>query len=144
MARSGSNVRPDISDKDIPAIKRLCIVKFAAAVFEFANCWDAQSTSLAAGVIKTPLVRLGVVKAERKVFDMTGGGAISFEFHQIGAAIPDLADDRSTVKINPGRGPSQWMQKSRSVRLPGTNLEIKIVLPVPFCEPWLRFCFRCI
>src|ERR1700733_9406735 len=106
MARSGSNVGPDISDQDISAIKRLRIKKFAASVLEFADCWDAQSTTFAAGVIKTPLVRLGVIKAERQVFDMTSGGTISFEFHQIGPAVPDLADDRSTVKINPGRGTS--------------------------------------
>src|SRR4029077_2274314 len=59
-------------------------------------------------------------------------GAIGLEFHQIGAAIPNLADDRSTLIFDPGSRASQRMHQAPEVSLPSTNFRVEIVLPIPF------------
>src|SRR5258708_35468907 len=66
--------------------------------------------------------------------------AIGHEFHQIGAAIPNLADDAGTLIFNPCRRPGERMHQTSEMSLPGPDLEAEIVLPIPLAV--LKAVFR--
>src|SRR5262249_12840178 len=60
-ARIEGNVRDNESNKDGSTIEHFLVVKLTTPIFEAANCGLTQSTALAIGEIKTPLVGLGIV-----------------------------------------------------------------------------------
>src|SRR6185295_15052166 len=99
-ARIRSDVRNNKANKDGSTIERLLVVELTTSIFELADCGYAQATATAAGKIETPLTRFGIVQTQVQTFEVTGR-AIGFEFHQIGAAIPNLPDYGRTVILNP-------------------------------------------
>ncbi len=71
--------------------RRSSIIEFATSILEFANRRRDQLAAFAVSKIQTPLVGLGIVQTKRQTFNVTGW-AIDFEFYQIGAPIPYLAN----------------------------------------------------
>ena len=53
------------------------------------------------GKIQAPLVGLGIVKTQVQTFEVTCW-AIGHELYEIGAAIPNLADDGRALIFDPG------------------------------------------
>src|ERR1700722_1238109 len=94
-------VLPDIFDQDHAAVKFFLIEKFAAAVLEFADGWNAEGSYAAVREVQAPLMRLWIVKPQRNTFDVAAG-AIRLQFHHVGAAIPDFSHHRRAVIFDPG------------------------------------------
>src|SRR5262249_45032963 len=105
-----SDVRDNNSNKDGLAVKQFLVVKLASPIFDAADCRLAQRTALAVCKIEAPLTGLGIVQTQAQSFDVTRR-AIGHEFHQIGATIPNLPDNGSTVIFDPGVGTSQGAQE---------------------------------
>src|SRR5712692_1371028 len=103
MGRIRSDVRDDKSNENGSAIKWFLIEKLAAPILELADGGLAQGAVVAVGKIETPLVGLRIVQTQGQTFDVTCW-AIGLELHQIGAAIPNLSDDGSTLIFDPGSG----------------------------------------
>src|SRR6266849_4312763 len=103
MARIRSDVRYDKSNIDGSTTKCFLVEKLAASILELADRGLAQGTVVAVGKIEAPLVGLGIVEMQVQTFEVPFR-AIGLEFYQIGAAIPDLADDGSTLIFDPGGG----------------------------------------
>jgi hypothetical protein len=57
-------------------------------------------------------------------------GAVGFDFFQLGAAVPDLTHDYGALHLDPGVRTAQWMLEAFDVRVPGAEVEVKIVLAV--------------
>src|SRR6266852_5905391 len=102
------DVRYNEPNKDGSAIQGFLIVKFAASIFELADRGLAQGAVVAVGKIEAPLVGLWIVEAQVQTFEVPLL-AIGLELQQIGASIPDLSNDGSSVKFNPGGGASERM-----------------------------------
>ena len=68
--------------------------------------------------------------------------ALDLDFAEIGAAVPDAANDVGTVVFGPGGGACQRMQEAPHVNPPRANVPIEIVLAVPFLGrfPGSGFC----
>jgi hypothetical protein len=56
------------------------------------------------------------------------------ELPEAGAAVPHPADDRRAVLFDPGRGAGQRTQQPRELNLPLAELEVEVVLAIP----WLK------
>ena len=97
------DVFENIAHQDSATVEWFLIVKFAAVIFEFADGGDADGALRAVRKIQAPLVRLRIVEAQREAFDVAGG-AVHFQFHQVGAAIPEFADDGGAFVFDPGGG----------------------------------------
>ena len=85
-------------------------------------------------------MRLRIVQTQAQTFEVTCW-AIGPELHQIGATIPNFADDSRAFIFDPGRGSRQPMLKPRNVRFPVANLKVEIVLAVLSCGNWGRSFF---
>ena len=70
-------------------------------------------------------------------------GTVGGELEQIGVAIQNLSDDRNAVIFDPRSGTSERILEARYVRLPSTNTEVEIMLPVSRRAPMLRRWFGC-
>jgi len=121
--------REDESNQDRSAIERFLVVKLTAAVLELADHRLAQGAGIAAGEVQAPLAGLGIVKAEGEELDMSGG-AVQLDFREIAAAIPNLPNLDRAVELDPVVRSGQRMLETRNVYLPGSDLPVKIVLPV--------------
>src|ERR1700722_452386 len=95
------HIHPDVLDQDHPTVEFLVIEKFASAVFKFADGGNAERSDAAVREVQAPLMRLGIVKPQRNAFDVAAG-AIDFQFHHVGAAIPDFPDHGRAVVLDPG------------------------------------------
>ena|SRR5216683_4266349 len=142
-ARIRRDVRYNEPNKDGSAIQCFLVVEFAASILELADRGLAQSAVVAVGKIEAPLVGLWIVEAQVQTFEVPLL-AIGLELQQIGASIPNLSNDGSSVKFNPGGGASERMHQAPEVSFPSTKLEVEIVLAVPFCWSVLVACARCI
>ena len=58
------------------------------------------------------------------------GGAVGFDFFQLGAAVPDFADDYGAFHFCPGGRAGERMLQTPDVRVPGAEVEVKIVLAI--------------
>ncbi len=123
------DVRYDESDKNGPTIQQFLIVELAAPIVELPDRGLGHDAVVAVGKIEAPLIRLRIVETQAQTFEVTGW-AIGLELQQIGAAIPDLADDRRAFHVDPGRRAGQGMQAALYVCFPGADLEIEIMLAV--------------
>src|SRR5712691_3522682 len=99
------DVRYHEPNQDGSAIQCFLVVEFATSSLEFADRGLAQSAVVAVGKIEAPLVGLWIVEAQVQTFEVPLR-AIGLEFQQIGGAIPNLSNDGSAVKFNPGSGAS--------------------------------------
>jgi hypothetical protein len=97
-ARSRRDVRYNKSDEDGSAIESFPVVKLATSLLKFADRRWAEGTVATAGKIKAPLMGLRIIEPQVHTFKVTLR-AIGVEFDQIRAAVPNLADDGSSVKI---------------------------------------------
>src|SRR5258708_17613174 len=112
MARFRRDIRNHKSDKNGSAIQCLLVVKLTAYILELTDRRLAHAPGAAVGEIEAPLVRLGIVETQAQALEVTCR-AVGFELQQIGAAIPDLADDRSALIFDPGSGATQGLQQPR-------------------------------
>src|SRR5580700_9489961 len=100
--RIWGDVAPDDADQDGSAVECFLVVKFAAAIFEFADRgWLAEDADFAVGKSEIPLMGLRIVEKESEVLEMAVG-AIGFYFFELGAAIPDFTDRHRAVHFRPG------------------------------------------
>lgn len=76
-------------------------------------------------------MELGVVGAQVQPLEVARG-TVRHQLHQVGPAVPDLADDGRALHLGPGVGTGQGVQPARQVGFPGSDLEIEVVLAVPF------------
>jgi hypothetical protein len=74
---------------------------------------------------------LGIVQTQRHAFDVARW-AFRRKFIEIRAAVPDLSSGNRALKIGPGIGAREWMQPASEMQFPSSNLEVKIMLAVPF------------
>src|SRR5207253_704860 len=102
-ARGRSYLRYNKSNQDGPAVKRLLVVKLAAPILELADGRLAQRARTAVGKIEAPLVGLGIIETQIQSLEVAGR-AIGLEFKQIGAAIPNFADNAGSLALDPLRG----------------------------------------
>jgi len=137
-ARIRRDVRYNEPNKDGSALQCFLVVEFAASILELADRRLAQSAAVGVGKIEAPLVGLWIIEPQVQTFEVPfraiGLGSIRL------AAIPNPSNDGSAVKFNPGSGASQRMHQAPEVSFPSTNLEVKIVLPVPLCGSVLNAC----
>ena len=131
MRRIRIDLRPDKPNQNRPSLPHVLTVEFAAAILKLADHGWVQDPILTVGPIDPPLVRLRVIKPQGKTFDVILC-AVSFEFFQVGAAIPDLARDRRSVKLDPGRGAGESIGETRQVNVPTSDLEVEIVISFVF------------
>ena len=96
MGRVRRHVRPGITNQDGLAIDRVLGEKFPASILEFANLRRVNDAILAVGPIKSPLVRLRIVRTQRQPFDVAGR-ALCLERVQLRPAIPKLVADSGAV-----------------------------------------------
>lgn len=129
MGRIRGHARPNKSHKDAFAIKGILGVELTASVLELAYLGWNHGAILAVGPIEAPLVGLRIVRTQGQTFEVAGW-AIDLDRVQLGAAIPHLEADTSTLKFNPGSGTCQGMQAALQVIFPCTNKGVKIVLPI--------------
>src|SRR5262249_60286783 len=106
------------------------IVELPASILELADGGLAQRSVVAVGVVQAPLPGLRIVETQGQNLEVTGR-PIGLELDEIGAAVPDLPDHGRALVLEPRRGPGQGALEAAEARLPGADLEIEIVLPVP-------------
>ncbi len=99
------DVRYNEPNKDGSAIQCFLVVEFAASILELADRGLAQGAVVAVGKIEAPLVGLWIVETQVQTFEVPFW-AIGLELYQIGAAIPNLSNDGSALKFDPGSGAS--------------------------------------
>jgi len=100
VTRVLGNAGPYTSNKDCSSIECLLVEEFAAPVLELADRGDTQRTGFTVSEIQAPLVGLWIIQPQIKTFDVTRR-AVGFEFHQISAAIPNLANNGSASISGP-------------------------------------------
>src|SRR5215471_13766833 len=127
------NVGNDEAHQDGAAIQSFLIVELAAAIPEFPDGRHADRPGPAIGEVEAPLVRLRIVKAQVETLEMASW-AIGNQFHEVSATVPHLAHHRHAVVINPRRGTGERMEQTPQVRLPGADLEVKVMLTVAELE----------
>ena len=101
MARGRRDVGYDKADEDGSAIECFLGKELAAPILELADRGLAHGAAVAACKIEAPLAGLGIVQTQIQTFEVTSR-AIGLELYQIGAAIPNLADDRGALIFDPG------------------------------------------
>src|SRR5258708_21772138 len=99
------DVRYNEPNKDGSAIQCFLVVEFAASILELTDRGLAQGAVVAVGKIEAPLVGLWIVETQVQTFEVPFW-AIGLELYQIGAAIPNLSNDGSALKFDPGSGAS--------------------------------------
>src|SRR5713226_6048577 len=99
------DVRYNEPNKGGSAIQCFLVVEFAASILELADCGLAQGAVVAVGKIEAPLVGLWIIETQVQTFEVPFR-AIGLELYQIGAAIPNLSNDGSALKFDPGSGAS--------------------------------------
>src|ERR1700683_2755564 len=105
MGGTGSDVRPNESNKDRFVIQGVLAEKLAVPVLELANLGCDHGSILAVGPVKAPLVSLGIVQTERQTFEVACTRAIGFELLDLSAATPELSGNGRAVKFDPSSGP---------------------------------------
>ena len=125
MVRIRSDIGPRAPQQDGAAIEYLLVEQLAATIPELADRRCVQYAVPATGIVLAPLVRLRIVEKQGQAFPVTVG-TICIDLLQLAAAIPDFADSHCAIL------------QARDVRLPGSEVEIEIVLPIPF-----RGCHAC-
>src|SRR6266576_747571 len=142
VSRIRGDLRPNKSNIDGSALPLLPIVKLAATILELADHrlnGLAQRRIRAVSPINAPLTGLRIVNTQSQTFNMTCW-AVGFKFLQIGAAVPNLSRYRRAIEFDPGFGANQAVLEARQMNLPGTDLEIKIVLTIRRRAGVLRSC----
>jgi len=126
-----TGVRSERSDDephlDRAAMKGFLVEKFAASMFEFTCGGLRKSAVTAVGEIERPLMRVRIVKAQAHSFEVSGR-AVCAEFDQICVAVPNRADGRPAVTLNPVRRTAKRRRETAQVGFPCAYLEIKVVL----------------
>src|SRR5262249_11125111 len=129
-----ARVRRDVGDheahEDGAAVERLLVVELAAAVLERADRRRAQGAGPDVGEVEAPLPRLGVVEPQADAFEVTGR-PVGDQLHEVGPAVRDGPDDGRALVLDPGRRAGERLDEALQVRLPDTDVEIEVVLPVP-------------
>src|SRR5262249_4922332 len=137
MRRVGRGPGPNVANKDSPAVQSILAIELTPAVFELADIWrQTERAILAICPIETPLMGLGIVQTKSQAFDVAIGTA-DVEFLQLGAPVPDLASNGSTVKLSPRGRTAERMEKALQMDLPTAKLKIKIVAAIAgggFCR----------
>ena len=93
------DIRPRSSYQDRPAVEAVLGEEFPAPVLELADQGRYHDSTLAAGERLTPLMRVGIVKKQGQPFPVAFW-TVSFDFLQLGAAIPDFAYCDSSLELN--------------------------------------------
>ena len=125
----GGDVVKNEADVNRAAAKIFLIVKFAAAIGEFAGHGDADAAVVAGGVVEIPEMCVGIVEAEGKSFDIRAA-AVNFEFGEVGAAVPDFADFESAVDGGPIVRAGERVKQALDVGVPVAKFEVKVVAAV--------------
>jgi hypothetical protein len=81
-------------------------------------------------------MRLGIIETQTESLHVARR-TVDFKFHQIGAAVPNLANHRLSVVFHPSRRSRERMQKPPEMSSPGADFEIEIVLKVRWRLTWL-------
>src|SRR5260370_19403108 len=123
-----SDIGPDLSHKNGPAMVRFLRIELAITVFESADHRSGQLALAAVCEILAPLVGFGIVNKQGQPFEVTGR-AIGLNLFQLSAAIPNSPNHDSAVEFHPS-GACGRLAEIPDVSLPSTNGEIKIVLAV--------------
>jgi hypothetical protein len=97
MSYVGNNESP----KNCSSVKWLLIVELATTILEFTNRRYTQSAAIDIGEIETPLMSRRIVESQTQSFEMTSRSS-GFEFHQVGAPIPNLSDNGCALVFSPG------------------------------------------
>src|SRR5437879_13495019 len=79
-----------------------------------------RSTRRAVGDVHAPLVRLGVVEAQRQEFEVTRR-TVELDLPQIGAAIPESPHHAAPVVLDPGGASPAPLQPAPHVHRPPTD-----------------------
>src|SRR4029077_3068627 len=90
----------DETNEDGLALKIFLIEELSACAVELSNRGNLQDRVFAVGPVQAPLVRLRVVQAERDALNVSAR-PVDRQLAKVRAAIPELADYRSAVVINP-------------------------------------------
>ena len=94
------NLGKTIPRKNHSAIEFLLVEEFATTILEFTNHRFVDHAVAAVRPIQTPLVSFGIVQAQSHALDVARRPA-DIQLKQTGPAIPDLADDRGAVVLDP-------------------------------------------
>jgi hypothetical protein len=129
VRRARIRLRPDEPNEDALAVERVLSIELALPIFEFTDLGHDDDAILAVRPVEAPLVRLGVVRAEREALDVTAR-AIGLELLDLRGAVPQEARHAGSIELDPLVGAGQRMQAALEVDVPVTNLEIEVVLPV--------------
>ncbi len=123
------DVGNDKADQDRPSVKGFLVIKFAATILERADGRRTHAAGRAAGKVETPLVRLRIVEPQTQGLDVSSR-AFHVELHEVRPPVPYFPDFGRSPVFHPGIGMTQRMLETPKVRVPFSDLEIKIVLPV--------------
>src|SRR5207253_6710594 len=107
-ARIRSDVRDAQSNQNGSAVELFLIVELGASALELADRRWAQGTRRTAGNIDAPLMGLAVVETQGQELEVTCR-ALDLDFAQVGASVPDAANDVGTVVVDPGGRACQRM-----------------------------------
>src|SRR5579863_1577284 len=127
------------ADPDGSAIKGFLVVELTAPLLETPDHGDTlgiaryvQYADAAGGEVKMPLVRGGVIEAQRNKRQVALG-SVRFQLRKVPLAAPHGADDGHPIHLNPLLRACQGMQKAGGMGLPGADVEIEPVLRILRC-----------
>ena len=104
-------------------------VEVAAAVCELADHWRVERGRFAVDEALAPLMGLRVVEEEAHAFPASGW-AVGFDFFELCAAVPDLADADCAVELDCFGGVGEGLRGADDVGVPDAYVEVEVVLAV--------------
>src|SRR5579862_282207 len=135
-------LRPDKSNDNHPAVQCVLRVELPSSILEPPDLWRNKQAVLAIRPCEVPLVRFGIVGAQREPLDVPGSGAVGLEFLDLRASIPNLPRHGSAIELHPLIRTGQRIQAALQMDFPAAKFEIEIVLPVRERRRLLRIGLR--
>ena len=124
VGRGCAEVSPLVADENRFVVDRVDSIELADAILEFADLGRVEDAGLLVGPVEPPLMRLGIVSAQGKTFNMAGR-AIGTELINFGAVV-DFSADAGAVVVHPCVGASERIDPATQVVFPRAEKRIEI------------------